>query len=319
MCILKIPYVLNNLRVHPFYPILPILIIGLISHQAIPQTVVTTIELERDGRQPAAYPSGVGINPSTNLIYVAHAGIFDDTDNSKVSVIDGVTNQVIDTIEVGVGPEEIGVNALTNLIYVANTRSNTVSVIDGVTNQVIDTIEMGVGPIGVGANPLTNHIFVSNIDSDHPTNNSTVSVIDGHTNQVINTIPVGIDPRKIGVNPSTNLVYVSNFGSCNVTVILDEIITEATPTPISTPTPTTRKRFTFDCDHDIVKGHSGLEILTIRKGEEAHCILRLRDVQPDIPIEVLTMVRKGLRSSVKIEPIRGVADPNGELNLLLSL
>src|SRR3990167_862997 len=60
------------------------------------------------------YPKAIGVNPGTNLIYVANEG------SNNVSVIDGAANKVIETIQVGMYPKAAGVNPETNLIYVAN-------------------------------------------------------------------------------------------------------------------------------------------------------------------------------------------------------
>jgi len=69
-------------------------------------------------------PAGVGVNSSTNHIYVANLN------DRTVSVIDGAANTVISTISVGYNPNGVGVNSSTNRIYVANGNSNTVSVIE---------------------------------------------------------------------------------------------------------------------------------------------------------------------------------------------
>ena len=152
-------------------------------------------------------PRGVGVNPSTNTIYVANYG------SNSVSVIDGSTNVVTATITVGTDPYGVGVNPSTNTIYVANDGSSSVSVIDGATNAVTATITVGTDPIGVAVNPSTNTIYVANYV------NGTVSVIDGSTNAVTATITVGTYPYGVAVNPSTNTIYVANEGSASVSVI----------------------------------------------------------------------------------------------------
>jgi YVTN family beta-propeller protein len=113
-----------------------------------------------------SYPAGIGVNSSTNRIYVANA------DSDMVSVIDGTTNTVISTISVESYPYGVGVNFSTNRIYVSNHNSNSVSVIDGATNTAISTISVGNGPIGVEVNSSTNRIYVANKFSN------TVSVIE---------------------------------------------------------------------------------------------------------------------------------------------
>lgn len=155
-------------------------------------------------------PQGVGVNLSTNRIYVANLG--DDT----VSVIDGVSNAVIATIPVGDKPFAIGVNSTNGRVYVTNRDDDTVSVIDGASNTVIATVPVGDQPFKVGVNPATDRAYVGNWFD------GTVSVIDGASNAVIATIPVGDQPfaiQAIGVNSVTNRVYVTNFKDGTLSVI----------------------------------------------------------------------------------------------------
>jgi YVTN family beta-propeller protein len=118
----------------------------------------------------------VGVNPTTNRIYVANV------DSNDVSVIDGATNTEIDTdgnpangiTRIPVGSNVLGVaaNPATNRIYVANPLSNNISVIDGATNAVTATATVGSYPYAVTVNPTTNRIYVTNRDDN------TVSVIE---------------------------------------------------------------------------------------------------------------------------------------------
>jgi len=66
----------------------------------------------------------VGINPSTNIVYVGNSG------DHTVSVIDGKTNNVTGTIKVGdnhtsvgTNPIAVAVNPSTNIVYVGNSSS----------------------------------------------------------------------------------------------------------------------------------------------------------------------------------------------------
>jgi len=129
----------------------------------------------------------VGVNPNTNTIYVVNPGGY-NCQGCAVSVIDGATNSVTNTIMDQSGPIDVGVNPNTNKIYVANFGTHdssfhvfpgtTVSVIDGATNSVTSTITVKEEPDGIGINPNTNMIYVANrLDNS-------VSVIDGATNTV---------------------------------------------------------------------------------------------------------------------------------------
>jgi len=151
-------------------------------------------------------PIAVGVNPITNMIYVANSN------DNTVSVINGTTNSVQSTIPVGNSPNGVGVNLNTDMIYVTN-FGNILSVINGTTNSVQSTIPVGNSPNGVGVNPNTNMIYVAN------SNDNTVSVINGTTNSVQSTIPVGKVPFAVGVNPNTNKIYVGNAVDNTLSII----------------------------------------------------------------------------------------------------
>ena len=100
---------------------------------SVAQTVVATVAV---GTNPIA----VGVNPTTNKVYVANIG------SNTVSVIDGATNSVVATPTVGTDPRAIGVNLTNGKVYVPNRLSNSVSVIDGASNLVVATVPVGDNP-----------------------------------------------------------------------------------------------------------------------------------------------------------------------------
>ena len=105
---------------------------------------------------------GVGVNLSTNRVYVAKKA------DGTLSVIDGASNAVIATIPVGNVPVDVGVNSTTDRVYVANHTDGTVSVIDGATNTVIATVPVGSARsnIWVGVNPSTDRVYVTKFRDD---------------------------------------------------------------------------------------------------------------------------------------------------------
>lgn len=154
-------------------------------------------------------PSGVGVNPTTNLVYVPNFGTGD------VSVIDGVSNTVIATIPVGPSPGSVGVNPVTNRIYVTDVLG-TIWVIDGATNTVIHSFSGISGEsYGVAVNSATNRIYVADFFGRE------VSVIDGGSDEVVATFAVG-SLYEVAVNPDTNRIYVadatSGVGASNLSV-----------------------------------------------------------------------------------------------------
>ena len=69
-----------------------------------------------------------------------------DSNSNTVSVIDGSTNEVVQTIPVGLGPLDVAINTNTNMIYTSDSLSDTVSVIDGSTGDVIANVTVGGNP-----------------------------------------------------------------------------------------------------------------------------------------------------------------------------
>ena len=78
------------------------------------------------------------------------------------------------------------------------------------------------------------------------------------------------------------------------------------------------KRFSFACNRNLKKGLSGIESLVLISGESEGCVLKLTQLEPDTFIEVSTSLRKGLRSSIKIEPTTALTDRNGEVKFTIS-
>ena len=148
----------------------------------------------------------VGVNSTTNLIYIYVV----NRDRGNISVIDGETNKIVDTIAFreDVTPVRISVNSFTNRIYVVCEDGN-IMVINGETNRTIDIVDIGGRLSIIAANTTTNRIYVL---SDPPKNeNSIIEVINGETNRVIDKIELEGLVRGIGINPGTNSIYVT-FG-----------------------------------------------------------------------------------------------------------
>jgi YVTN family beta-propeller protein len=150
-------------------------------------------------------PRGIAVITATNRIYVANHG------SNSVSVIDGGTNSVIDTIDLsgyGSGPNGIAYHP-SGLLYVSLEDSNKVAIINASTGAVTGTVNVGTNPAGVAVNPVTGKVYVANFGSTS-TALDTVSVISGTT--VIKTINVEDAPSQIAVNPVTNRIFVTNKG-----------------------------------------------------------------------------------------------------------
>ncbi len=107
--------------------------------------------------------------------------IAEQTINGAISIIDGLSNQVIDTVETNIIPGLIGVNPITNLIYEGSSPLSSLMVaIGGTTNNVLKTIticQVGGNPSNIAINSDTNLIYEGTQCNDF-----SVEVIDGDTN-----------------------------------------------------------------------------------------------------------------------------------------
>ncbi len=168
------------------------------------QEIVAKIDLTPETGNGVG-PSGIAVNSKTNRIYIAN-----NSDN--ISVIDGLTNKIIDTID---GMKKVGgvaVNEVTNRIYVVNSDSSkgTVSVIDGETHQIIATVPVGFSPVTVAVNPNTNLVYVSTVFIDLLDN--FITVIDGATNEAVSILKfeTGIGGSGTRINTATNRIYIAD-------------------------------------------------------------------------------------------------------------
>jgi len=144
---------------------------------------------------PGCGPSGVGVNPVTNKIYVSLAPL------GAVAVIDGNNNTVLLNIPLGPNLRDVAVNPATNRIYVAEAAAaNQVHVIDGSNDTFIASLPVGSNPRWIGVNPTIDRIYVGNESSN------SVTTIDGLV--LGPTFPVGGVPGGIGVHTGTGNVYV---------------------------------------------------------------------------------------------------------------
>jgi DNA-binding beta-propeller fold protein YncE len=156
-----------------------------------------------------------------------------------VTVIDGNSNSIVGTVNVGYSPADTVVNPTTNTAYVANVCGNdptcqspgTVTVINGATLQT-QTVTVGYAPglnlHGMAVNPVTNQIYVANACAgggwpNCSTCNSTVTVINGST-LATQSVTAGCATLDVAVNTATNMIYAVNDSMCggcggSVTVI----------------------------------------------------------------------------------------------------
>jgi len=172
------------------------------------RSVIAEIPVEHSWR-----PSAIAVNPRTHLVYVTSAVFDPDAVRGRVTVIDGRTDQVVDVIPVGPGPQAVAVDPITNRVYVtAETGVDgdaAVTVIDGATRRIVATVPIGPyaryypNPSGVVVDTGSNTVYASN-----PLE-GVVYAIDGATDAVVRTTVVGDAPSALAVDPRTRVVVVT--------------------------------------------------------------------------------------------------------------
>jgi len=152
-------------------------------------------------------PTFTCYNIQNNKVYCANWSV------GTVAVVDGATNVILKTVDVGPWPVVLCYHPENNCVYCANYAGGSVTVIDGATNGVIGTVIAGSHPAALCCNPLNDKVYCAN----HSGNS--VTVIDGATDSVVATVAVGTGPSVLCCNPLSNRVYCANDGSNNVTVV----------------------------------------------------------------------------------------------------
>jgi YVTN family beta-propeller protein len=186
------------------------------------------------------YPQGAAVNPVTNKIYVSNYcgnqfGCNATPAQGTVSVVDGATNTVTNTVTVGVAPQVIFLNQATNKVWVLNLCGSTLSCdITGDNSHVIGSVTQidgatlatatantGQGSGAMAVNSVANMVYVSN------STDNTETFIDGVT-LATTPVAVGSTPFDVEVNPVTNKIYVCNYGDATETVIDGATLTTTT-------------------------------------------------------------------------------------------
>ncbi len=140
-------------------------------------------------------PNGLAITPDGSKVYVAN---INSDAGAVVSVIDTVSNQVVETVSNGIlpGPSSVEINSTGDRAYVASTPGS-VSTIDTESDTVIaDPVVVAAGVYGIDVTPDDKKAFVTSLDSN------IVSVVDLTNNELIGQIDIEDGPR--GVAAKTN-------------------------------------------------------------------------------------------------------------------
>jgi YVTN family beta-propeller protein len=155
-----------------------------------------------------SYPNDVAVNAATHRVYVS------GRNNDRLTMFDGVSLAVLDSVAVGRQPWGVAVNSTTNKVYVADFSSDTIHVVNATTLAVLRVIPVGPQPTFVRINESTNRVFVVTYG------NNSVVVLDGATDTLLDIKSSGgFGAWGLAVDPRLNRLYVSNRDSGSVTTL----------------------------------------------------------------------------------------------------
>jgi YVTN family beta-propeller protein len=92
---------------------------------------------------PGSRPMRIRVSPDGKKVYLSNGRA------GTVSVIDGHTYELLDTIKVGARPWGIAISPDGKLLYAANGPSNDISVVDLATDKEVARVKGGSSPWGL--------------------------------------------------------------------------------------------------------------------------------------------------------------------------
>lgn len=153
-------------------------------------------------------------NNTDSILYVG------DIYGNKVLAINWTGNNgsdsdnIIEKIYVGKGPEYLEISPSNEVMYVANLWSP-ISVIDlkDKDKRVIKSIDSGKTPHGLSFNTNGSNLYIVNMYSN------SLSIIDTNKHEVIKNITVGEKPEYVKLSPDERYAYVTNLNSNTVSKV----------------------------------------------------------------------------------------------------
>lgn len=134
----------------------------------------------------------LAFSSTTTLAYSIY--VSNEKDNT-ISVIDGESLEVVDTIDVGQRPRGIVLSNDGKLLYMCTSDDDHVEVLDVETREVLYTLPSGPDPELMALSPDGRYLYVANEDDN------LVTVVDVEERLKVVEIPVGIEPEGIGLSP----------------------------------------------------------------------------------------------------------------------
>lgn len=147
---------------------------------------------------------------------------------NSITIIDGDSLEVTNTVEVGNRPRGIALSKDHRYLYICASDDDHIEVLDTETLEVVGTLPSGPDPELLVISPDGTRLYVANEDDN------LVTVVDLESGEAIAEIPVGVEPEGMGVSPdgktivntseTTNMAHFIDAESFEITgnVLVDQ-------------------------------------------------------------------------------------------------
>jgi len=162
-------------------------------------------------------------------VFAYEVYISNEKDNT-ISVIDGNTLELVETVSVGERPRGIVLSNDGKYLYICASDDDRIEVLDLSSKQIVYNLPSGPDPELMSLSTDGSLLFVANEDDNM------VTVIDTIQRSKVIEIPVGIEPEGIGLSPdgkwlvstseTTNMAHFINIESLKIT---DNVLVDTRP------------------------------------------------------------------------------------------
>ena len=147
---------------------------------------------------------------------------------NSISIIDGASLELIETVPVGNRPRGIALSSDGRFLYICASDDNTIQVLDTASRKVVGTLPSGPDPELLVLSPDDALIYAANEDDNM------VTVVDIASKAAVTEIPVGVEPEGMGVShdgkwvvntsETTNMAHFINADTLEITdnVLVDQ-------------------------------------------------------------------------------------------------
>ncbi|MEE9321032.1 MAG: PQQ-dependent catabolism-associated beta-propeller protein [Granulosicoccus sp.] len=166
---------------------------------------------------------------STTTAHAYQVFVSNEKDNT-ISIIDGDSLEVVDTLNVGERPRGITLSADGKELYMCTSDDDHVQVLDIETLKVTHTLPSGPDPELMSLSADGNLLYIANEDDN------LVTVVDVNDRIKVTEIPVGIEPEGIGVSPdgkwlvnTSETTNMAHFIDTETLEIVDNVLVDTRP------------------------------------------------------------------------------------------